>query len=693
MTASISHRNLLANETSPYLLQHATNPVHWHAWNDTALQLARDSGKPILLSIGYSACHWCHVMAHESFEDEHIAAVMNELFINIKVDREERPDLDKIYQLAHQVLTQRPGGWPLTMFLTHDDHMPFFGGTYFPPVPRHGLPGFAELLQRVARFYQERRTDIQQQNLALQKLFADLQPDSNAEDDLNDQPLREARATLEAQFDAQFGGFGGAPKFPHARTLEFLLRHWHASSGDEQPDLHALFMSALTLTRMAEGGMYDQLGWGFFRYSVDRYWMIPHFEKMLYDNAELLRVYAQAATATGEPLFKRITREVAAWLLRDMQSPDHAFWSTLDADSEGQEGRFYVWDKEEIENALPENEYRVFAQRYGLDNEPNFIEHEHRYWHLHAYRSMDEVATLTQLTPDEVHHEVQHAQQRLLAIRNQRVWPARDEKVLTAWNALAIGALAMASRSLNDARSGDAACNALDQIREHAWQDGQLFAVQMNSQSRFPAYLDDYAYLLDATLEVLQTRWRDADLQFAMQLADALLKDFTDDRRGGFYFTSTHHEQLIYRPKSFSDDATPAGNAIAARSLLRLGYLLGESRYLDAAEQTLRAAWPAVQRYPSGHTSMLMALSEYLSPPQIIVIRGNTNEVSRWQQSLNTLYQPSRLMVAIPLNAKLPDALAGKSSSGDTLAYICRGHACSAPVKSLEALIALARGI
>ena len=688
---NIAHRNALANESSLYLLQHAGNPVQWHAWNEASLKLARDTGKPILLSIGYSACHWCHVMAHESFEDQATANIMNEHFVNIKVDREERPDLDKIYQLAHQILTQRPGGWPLTMFLTHDDHMPFFGGTYFPPVPRHGLPGFPELLQRVAQFYHDRHDDLRQQNSALQKIFAERQPASDSLESLNDEPLLQARATLEAQFDTEFGGFGAAPKFPHARTLEFLMRRWHASSGKEQPDLHALFMTALTLTRMAEGGMYDQIGGGFFRYSVDRYWMIPHFEKMLYDNAELLRIYSQAATATGDPLFKQTARDTAAWLLRDMQSPTHAFWSTLDADSEGQEGKFYVWNREQAKAILTSEEYAVFEQRFGLDNDANFVEHGISSWHLHAFRSIDDVAKELAITNEQVHHQLEHARIRLLAIRNQRVWPSRDEKVLTSWNGLIIAALSIASRSLNDASLADTACSALDQLRAHAWIEGQLFAVQSGGKPRFPAYLDDYAYLLDAVVETLQTRWRDDDLKFAIELADTLLKDFMDNERGGFFFTSHHHEQLVYRPKTFADDATPGGNAIAAQSLLRLGYMLGNASYIEAAENVLKAAAPSFQPYPSAHTSMLIALSEYLSPPIIIVIRGEMNEAAHWQQSLNAVYQPGRLIFAIPPDASLPASLALKSASSNTIAYVCRGHTCSEPLRSLETLIALTR--
>jgi uncharacterized protein len=401
--------NHLQHATSPYLLQHAGNPVDWHPWGAEALALARQSGKPILLSIGYSACHWCHVMAHESFENHATAALMNEHFINIKVDREERPDLDKIYQLAQQILTQHAGGWPLTMFLSHETQTPFFGGTYFPPVAQHGLPAFADLLQRVARYYREHQHDIQQQHASLQRVFADLQPVPHQQGELNDAPLRAARADLQARFDTEFGGFGAAPKFPQPRALEFLLRRWHASNGDEQPDLHALYMSALTLTRMAEGGVYDQLGGGFFRYSTDRYWMIPHFEKMLYDNAELLRVYAQAALATGDPLFKRITIDTAKWLLREMRAPQGSFWSALDADSEGHEGRYYVWHREQITAALTNYEQNLLSRRYGLDQQPNF-EGE---WHLHCQVGMDDLANELGITAAAAEHTLQQVRSTL----------------------------------------------------------------------------------------------------------------------------------------------------------------------------------------------------------------------------------------------------------------------------------------
>ncbi|MGC3982145.1 MAG: thioredoxin domain-containing protein [Steroidobacteraceae bacterium] len=679
--------NLLANATSPYLLQHADNPVDWYPWGETALQRARAENKPILLSIGYSACHWCHVMAHESFEDPAIAALMNEHFINIKVDREERPDLDKVYQLAQQVLTQHAGGWPLTMFLSHETQQPFFGGTYFPPQARHGLPGFADLLTRVAQYYREHHTDVEAQQGALQQVFADLQSPPHTQGELHAQPLQKARTTLQERFDTQFGGFGTAPKFPQARMLDLLLRRWHASSGDAQPDLHALYISALTLTRMAEGGVYDQLGGGFFRYSVDQYWMIPHFEKMLYDNAELLRVYAQAAVATGEPLFKRVAGEIAQWMLRDMRAPEGAFWSTLDADSEGHEGRYYVWQPEQVAALLNSEEQAIFARRFGLDSAVNF----EGQWHLHCYRSHEDIAKELNLGTETVEHELQHARQKLLAARRQRIAPGLDNKILTAWNGLAISALAQAARALHEPAFIDAACQTADQLRTQAWREGRLYAVQAGGQTQFPAYLDDYAYLLDALIELLQTRWRSTDLNFATQLAEVLLRHFVDRERGGFYFTADDHETLIHRPKTFADDATPAGNALAAISLQRLGWLLGESRYLQAAEQTLRADWSALEDHPAAHATLLVALEQHLTPPQLVIIRGPAPEANEWQQKLNTLYQPNRLVFAIPNEAELPAALQSKAAQATTVAYVCQGTQCSAPVNTLEALIALTR--
>ncbi|HEY4369257.1 MAG TPA: thioredoxin domain-containing protein [Steroidobacteraceae bacterium] len=681
------HRNRLADETSPYLLQHAANPVDWYPWGEAALQLARRENKPILLSIGYSACHWCHVMAHESFEDEATAAVMNELFVNIKVDREERPDLDRIYQLAHQMLIQRGGGWPLTMFLTPQDHRPFFGGTYFPKDARYGMPSFTDLIRRVAEFYRTRAADIGQQGEALQHAFNEMLPAPAAPDSpLTLQPLAQAREMLAAEFDAQSGGFGGAPKFPHPTNITLLLRAWRASAVSDAPDLHSLYMATLTLTRMAEGGIYDQLGGGFARYSVDEYWMIPHFEKMLYDNGQLLHVYAQAAVATGDELFRRVTAETAAWMIRDLQSPAGGFWSTLDADSEGHEGKFYVWTTEEIRAVVPADAYEVLARRFGLDRAPNF----EGAWHLHAYRPVEEIAAELEISAEVAAARLDAARAILLKVRNARVWPGRDEKILTSWNGLAIAGMSVAARALQRPDLADAAARAVDFIRAHLWRDGRLLAVNAGGQSRFMAYLDDYAFLLDGLLELLQTRWRSADLQFAIELADALLNHFEDRDAGGFFFTAEDHEALIHRSKTFADEAVPAGNGIAAQALSRLGWLIGETRYLDSSARTLRAAAAVIERHPHAHAALLVALDEQVEPPEVIIIRGPASDATSWREALSRLYSPKRLVFAIADDvADLPPALADKRSQETTCAYICRGMTCSEPVRSLQALLAL----
>ncbi len=688
-TTPAAPRNRLADETSPYLLQHAANPVDWHPWGPEALDLARREGKPILLSIGYSACHWCHVMAHESFENAAIAAVMNELFVNIKVDREERPDLDRIYQLAHQLLTQRGGGWPLTLFLTPEDQQPFFGGTYFPPEPRHGLPGFPEMLRRVAEYFRNHLPEITRQNAALMRVFDDmLSPAAESAGQFSTAPLQQARALLERDADRQFGGFGQAPKFPHPGYLTFLLRHWRASAGSDTPDLQALFMATLALTRMAEGGIYDQLGGGFCRYSVDPYWMIPHFEKMLYDNGQLLRVYSQAAVATGDPLFRRIASETADWVVRDLKSPGGAFWSTLDADSEGHEGGFYVWTPAAVQQHLDADRYRTFASRFGLDRAANF----EGSWHLHVTRPVEDIANEQAIDVQAVEARLAAARATLLAVRNARVWPGRDEKILTSWNGLMVAGLAVAARTMQRDDLAAAATQAVDFLRTALWQEGRLFAVHAKGRTRFPAYLDDHAFLLDGLLELLETRWRAADLAFAIDLAEALLAHFEDRKDGGFFFTADDHESLMHRPKTFTDEAVPAGNGVAAVTLGRLGSLLGEPRYLVAAERTLKAAWHAMERYPQAHATLLAALDEYLHPVDIVIIRGAASELAEWQRELSRVYAPRRLVFGVPATAEaLPASLAGKRPYPHTVAYVCRGTVCSEPVKSLSALISLTR--
>ena len=674
-----SHRNRLIDATSPYLRQHAHNPVDWYPWGAEALDQARRDNKPILLSIGYSACHWCHVMAHESFEDAATAALMNALFINIKVDREERPDLDRIYQTAFQLLHRRSGGWPLTMFLTPEDQVPFVGGTYFPPEPRHGLPAFRDLLQRVSRYYQHHPAELRQQN---QALLAALHHETTAETPaagaLDAAPLQASREQMLRHFDPMHGGFGSAPKFPHPGHLERLLR---CGPGDALAQQAALF----SLRRMALGGLYDQLGGGFYRYSVDGEWRIPHFEKMLYDNGLLLALYAQAGQCSGDPLLQTVAAQTGDWLLREMQHPEGGFYATLDADSAGEEGRFYLWTPDEVRALLPAEQYAVFAAAYGLDAPANFEGHA---WHLH--RAQDTAALAQHLGVDEASLEARlaAARQTLCAARAARIWPERDEKIICAWNGLAIRGLAIAGRHLDRADFVAAAERALDFIRAQLWRDGRLRAVYKDGQAPLPAYLDDYAFLIDGILELLHCRWRDGDLDFALALADVLLHGFQDADAGGFYFTAADHETLIQRPKPLYDEALPAGNGVAARVLELLSQITGHLAYRDAAERTLRWAMPTIVRQPMASDALLTALESYLHPGELLILRGDSPELRDWWARVARPYAPRRFTLAIPRTARLSgDLLMARHAGAATVtAYLCRGLDCAPPTSTWTAL-------
>jgi uncharacterized protein YyaL (SSP411 family) len=677
-----NYTNHLRTETSPYLLQHADNPVDWYPWGAEALEKAHRENKPILLSIGYSACHWCHVMAHESFEDPATAELMNALFVNIKVDREERPDLDKIYQSAHALLTQRTGGWPLTMFLTPDQQIPFFGGTYFPPEPRHGLPAFTDLCQRVATFYRERSAELEQQNRSLIDFMTSMnQVTVDSDGALDAMPLDVARQQLEKHFDAEHGGFGRAPKFPHPTSVERLLRHWAATRAAGAADQQALHMALFTLDRMALGGIYDQIGGGFCRYSVDDRWMIPHFEKMLYDNGPLLSLYSEAWAATGKPLYRRIVEQTAAWAMREMQAPEGGFYSSLDADSEGEEGRFYVWTPEQVRELLSEEEYRVLAPHLGFDREANF---EGR-WHAHLCADLDSLGERLGLDAGTLNARLESGRRKLFEAREQRVRPGRDDKILVSWNALMIKGMAQAARHFDAPEYSESAQRALAFIHATMWTNGRLFATCKDGRAHLPAYLDDYVFLIDAILELLQVRWNSADLDFALQLAGAVLERFADPA-GGFYFTADDHENLIQRPKPLSDDSMPAGNAVAAKVFGRLGHLLGDSRFLAAAEGTLKAAWNALQQGPYGHTGLLLALEEYLYPPETLIVRAG-QDIKTWQDSVARDYAPKRLVFCIPDHVDdLPGLLAERAARDQSLAYLCQGTRCLPPVTSIQQL-------
>ena len=683
--------NKLAQSTSPYLQQHANNPVHWQEWGPEALQLSRDTGKPILLSVGYSACHWCHVMAHESFEDEGIAAVMNELFVNIKVDREERPDIDQIYQTAHAMLTQRSGGWPLTMFLTPETK-PFFGGTYFPKTARYGLPGFGDLLRRITQYYREHQDDIIAQNeqliAALNRPASQGNRSTTAVADFSREPIDAGFQQMARSFDRKRGGFGSAPKFPHPEMIEFCLRHF-VGSGNVETQNTARHIACFTLERMCKGGIFDQLGGGFARYSVDAEWTIPHFEKMLYDNGPLLRLLADAWLVSDDveqkALFKRAAGQTATWVLREMQAAHGGYFSTLDADSEGHEGKFYVWTLHQIEALLSPDEYRVAALHYGLDQPANFEVH---FWNLTVGVPLAGVADALNTPIARCETLLASAKSKLFAARKTRIHPSRDEKILTSWNAMMIEGMAHAGRVYGRADWVAAARQALAFVRSTMWNPDtqRLLATHKDGKTHLNAYLDDYAFLLKALIELMQTDFQAADLQFALQLADVLLDQFEDRAAGGFFFTSHDHEQLIQRPKPGHDNATPSGNGVAVLALQRLSHLTNDLRYAESAQKALAYFYDQVEDHPSGFGSLLMALEESLLPPRLVILTGPADGLPAYQTALASTYAPTTLVLPIP-NARsaLPAALA-RPATVEVNAYVCQGVTCLAPIRNIAEL-------
>ncbi len=673
--------NRLIHETSPYLLQHAHNPVDWWPWGEEAFAKAQAEDKPVLLSIGYSACHWCHVMAHESFEDATVAEVMNRLFVSVKVDREERPDLDRVYQHAHQLLNGRGGGWPLTVVLTPDDRVPFFSGTYFPKEPRFGLPGIAEILERVAAVYRERGDEVRAQNVQLATaLRADIPRHGASGYGVNPAPLGAVVDALLADFDREHGGFGGAPKFPQTGALSGLLRHAHAARVAGKPDAATEHALHFTLLKMADGGLFDALGGGFFRYAVDARWEIPHFEKMLYDNGPLLALYAEAYRYFGDARLREVAEATADWVLREMRAPGGAFYATLDADSEGEEGRFYTWTPDEARAVLDPDEYAIAAACLGLDAAPNF---EGR-WHLRRQCSPADAAARLGLAEDAAAARFAAAHAKLLAARDARPRPHRDEKILTAWNALMIRALALAGRLLARPDWLAAAEAALGAIRRTLWRDGRLYASLKDARPGAPGFLDDHACLLEALLELLQSRWRGEDFAWARALADTLLARFEDPRRGGFHFNATDAEALIQRPKPLFDEALPSGNGVAARALSALGHLLGHLPYLVAAERTLKWAWPVLERQPTATAALLDALEEHFFPGQRVLLRADeAATLERWCARAAGRFAPRRFTLALP-----PDA-AGfpnppPAPAQGVAAFVCRGAQCAPPLERFE---------
>ncbi|HEX6793876.1 MAG TPA: thioredoxin domain-containing protein [Casimicrobiaceae bacterium] len=670
--------NRLASATSPYLRQHAENPVDWQPWGEEALTLAKTQDKPILLSIGYSACHWCHVMAHESFEDPAVAAVMNQRFVNIKVDREERPDLDQIYQTAHALMTRRSGGWPLTVFLTPEG-APYFAGTYFPKHERYGMPGFLDILPRIADAYHAQGPAIAEQSERLSRALETLEAAKPSATLPTDVPARDL-ARLERAFDLVHGGFGGAPKFPHAAELDFCLREATLRNDDE-----ARAIVRTSLSQMAAGGIFDQLGGGFCRYSVDAQWSIPHFEKMLYDNAALLALYADASRAGLDSGFRGTAMAIVDWLVREMRARDGAFYSSLDADSAGAEGKFYVWTRDEARAALADDDYAVAAARYGLDGPPNFEDHA---WNLRVVASIDAIAARLRIAPSDVEMRLAAARAALFARRATRVRPGLDDKILTSWNALMIAALARASRALDEPALAELAFMALDRLIATAWRDGRLYATRHGDQSALPAYLDDYAFLLGALLEAIQTRFRATDFALAQELADALLARFEDRERGGFWFTSHDHERLYHRTKPAHDNATPSGNGIAAQSLILLGHLASEVRYIDAAERAVKLFAPGIVEGGGSQSTLVVALERLLAPPTTVILAGQRDRTRAWQRTLERAYRPDVLVVDIADTDAPPMLRKGDVPTHAARAWICRGMQCLPPIDSIDDVIA-----
>ncbi len=679
--------NRLINETSPYLLQHADNPVDWHPWDEQALTQAAAEDKPILLSIGYSACHWCHVMASESFADAATAELMNKYFVNIKVDREERPDLDKVYQTSLQLLTQQGGGWPLTLFLDPHTRLPFYGGTYFPKTPRYQLPGFNDLLMRISELYATNKEELSTQSDKIRETLDQLVPPVLAAQLKDQDVLQQARNQLEQQYDARDGGFGNAPKFPMPSALERILRHWAHVRRAGGNDRQGLDMVMISLTQMARGGIYDHLGGGFCRYSTDKKWMIPHFEKMLCDNAQLLSLYSHALAFGSDDLFRDAVTDTVGFLRREMQHPLGGFYTAMDADSDGEEGKYYVWRREQVKKLLTDEEYLIVETLYGLDKPANF---ENK-WNLHRHDSWRSVVSRLSMEMADAGRKLASAKEKMFTEREKRPRPDTDKKILTAWNGLLIRGLAHAGQQLDQPEWLDQAQGIVDFLSTQVWQANQLYATWTQGSAKYPGYLDDYANVLDGLLELLRVRWRAEDLEWAITLADVLLSQFLDTEHGGFYFTAHEHESLIYRPKPTMDDALPPGNGTATLALLKLGHLLGETRYLDAAHQTLTWARGIMERVPAGHCTLLTALETTVYPQQQVILRGPVELMAEWQRELDQGFTPWRSVYAIPYADSGPvpqylPRLVSSETRNQVTAYVCTNLTCSNPVTSMAEL-------
>ena len=677
------YTNALINETSPYLLQHAHNPVDWHAWSEETLAKARAEDKPILLSIGYSACHWCHVMEYESFENEAIAKLMNENFVNIKVDREERPDLDQIYMNAVQMMTGH-GGWPMTMFLTPDG-VPFYGGTYFPPEDRYNMAGFPRVLLSVAEAYRSQPDQVANTAASMLGELRRVGLVESSREMLTTEILDSAYRRMAANYDRAHGGFGGAPKFPPSMTLEFFLHVYHLRHSSDARE-----MVQHTCRQMAEGGMYDQLGGGFHRYSVDAQWLVPHFEKMLYDNALLSRLYLHVFQLTKDDFARRIAQETLDYVVREMTDPVGGFYSSQDADSEGVEGKFFVWSREEIIGALAEDNGKLFCEYFDVTERGNFEGLNI----LHVPSSREDTARRLDVSVEKLSKVIDEGRRKLFDIRERRVKPGRDEKVLTAWNGLMLGSFAEGAAILNRTDYQQVAeANAsflLDQM-----QNGNLLLrTYKDGKAKLNGYLEDYACFIDGLISLYESTGKLRWIQAAVSLADKMIEQFWDEDAGGFYFTGKAHEELIVRSKEFLDNATPSGNSIAVLSLLRLSLLTGNQDYHRRATDVLRLMANQIRRYPSAFGFALCTLDFYLDSPLEIAIVGAASD-SRLDELVRTVWQtylPNRVVAlgteSHPEAAALVPLLRERNTLNDQpTAFVCEAYTCQTPVHSPAELV------
>jgi len=685
--------NRLAHESSPYLLQHQNNPVDWYPWGEEALTRAQTEQKPIFLSIGYSACHWCHVMEHESFENDQIATLMNEHFVNIKVDREERPDLDAIYMQAVQMMTRR-GGWPMSVFLT-PDLQPFYGGTYWPPVGRQGMPGFDQVLLAVSDAWTHRRAQAREQATEITKYLQEVTENEPSANELDEGLLTAAEVALANSFDPVHGGFGQAPKFPHPMDLRLLLR-LHARNKNPR----TLQMVTHTLDKMMRGGIYDHLGGGFARYSVDERWLVPHFEKMLYDNAQLAACYIEAHQATLNHSYAQVAREICDYVLREMTDKDGAFYSTEDADSEGHEGKFYVWTPAELEAILGKEESELFAAVYDVTPGGNF---EHATSILNLPRTIVEHARERGMNPDALEIQLRKLREKLFLAREQRIHPGKDDKVIVAWNGLMIDALSLAGAVMEQPKYLDAARHAADFLWANLRrEDGHLLHTWRHGKAKLAGYLDDYTAFANGLVSLFEATGEVRYLEHAIQLMDVVLERFSDPV-GGFFFTADDHEALLVRHKDLQDNAVPSGNSLAATVLLRLAKITGREDYRRAAIGTIRAGQSLIERYSSAAGQLLLALDYHLGPTPELVLVGKKDyqqdkSFIHCAMGLGVTWLPRRALIfhdtneTVPDDSPLAEILRGKTTiNGETTLYVCEGFTCQAPVVGEKAIIEVLR--